>query len=228
MTDLDGQEREAMEAAFIIARKDLPVLGTSRSPFEAGYMAALTASEKPQGDWAFFICAQGHEFAVAPDSDLGRAKCAICGTVTINRRLVAREDTERQTDETCTCQHPPEGMIGWDRSMVNRECPLHGHEALPERRDPQMEKLVEAVKSIGEDTERPEEEMVWGEGPYERKRPDDPPKMGVNDRVEWYGGGNIGEIVEVQPALYIVKWDGTGRQESVRAQFLRSVRDTER
>ena len=56
----------------------------------------------------------------------------------------------REEPQACTCRHPPEGVIGWDRGMVDRECPVHGHEALPERRDPQMEKVVEAMRAMGE------------------------------------------------------------------------------
>jgi hypothetical protein len=46
------------------------------------------ARNEPPSAWAFFVCAHDHEFAVAPDSDLGRVKCAICGTAAWEQRGV--------------------------------------------------------------------------------------------------------------------------------------------
>lgn len=44
------------------------------------------------------------------------------------------------SEETaCTCRHAPKGMIGWDRTMIARDCPKHGHEALPEPELPSLD-----------------------------------------------------------------------------------------
>lgn len=58
-------------------------------------IAALAAARpEPATGWAEFVCAHGHRFAVGPAEDTGRAKCAICGTITIQRRAAARPEPE--------------------------------------------------------------------------------------------------------------------------------------
>lgn len=44
----------------------------------------------------------------------------------------------------CTCQKAASGMLGWDRSMIDPECPEHGHEA-PPRRDTSVERIAIAL-----------------------------------------------------------------------------------
>jgi hypothetical protein len=55
---------------------------------------------------------------------------------------VASEDTG------CTCQKAPEGHLGWDKSMIDPHCPLHGHEAPEKQPDPQIEAVADAVLAV--------------------------------------------------------------------------------
>jgi hypothetical protein len=57
------------------------------------------------------------------------------------------QPVDRAGNGGCTCRKPPKGMIGWDRGMVDRDCPHHGHEALPEpTNDPQLDAVVGALQ----------------------------------------------------------------------------------
>jgi hypothetical protein len=56
-----------------------------------------------------------------------------CWESASQERLEARRDATAHAARVrarCTCRHAPEGMLGWDRDMIDRECPIHGHEAL--------------------------------------------------------------------------------------------------
>lgn len=57
---------------------------------EAAIRAALDKG------WCWFACAHDHRFAVAAGEDLGRVRCSICGTITIQRVVFGsdRVDTE--------------------------------------------------------------------------------------------------------------------------------------
>jgi hypothetical protein len=78
MPNPDDQEREARKFACSATTPE------QEAQREIGWEASrdyfVGARNEPPSAWAFFVWAHDHEFAVAPDSDLGRVKCAICGT----------------------------------------------------------------------------------------------------------------------------------------------------
>lgn len=49
----------------------------------------------------------------------------------------------------CSCQKASDGHMGWDRSMVDPGCPLHGHEALPEHADALTMALAQVPRRRG-------------------------------------------------------------------------------
>jgi hypothetical protein len=175
---MSGREREARKFA---CSAPTPEQETQREiGWEASRDYFVAARNEPPSAWAFFVCAHDHEFAVAPDSDLGRVKCAICGTVTIQRRLAAREDTEHPPG----CQCAEHADKAFQRAMLTARVMYASDEMVGGRtrtERPDEQRCLRALRDVGRsihlcepiertmriiddalrDTERPDEDDGW-------------------------------------------------------------------
>jgi hypothetical protein len=92
--------------------------------------------------WCWFACAHDHRFAVAAGEDLGRVRCSICGTITIQRVVFGSDRVDTEPSERRYIWVQPQ-MVGdltaWNLAITHKgkqswrlltEAIIDGEEAL--------------------------------------------------------------------------------------------------
>ena len=149
-----------------------------------------------------------------PQAEREKSVNILSDALSIAAAAPARSVVEASGD--CICQRAAEGHLGWDKSMVSPDCPVHGHEAVERPPDPSIEAVKEffAVEASGEreaawrrflEDNDPEPTMAWVHLAFDTawnarglaastRVPDEAAEAEASDRV--YSADEVEAIIE--------------------------------